>query len=205
MARPSVPTRRADILLAARTVFGARGFSATRMDDIAKAAGLSKGALYLQFASKEALFEALVTHLIETMLPQAAPADFGEMPATRILREFIAFLTARMTEPDTAFVPRVIIGEGAIFPALARFYHDHVLARVLELAARIVRHGIARGEFTAPDVHQSARTIIGAVMVAAIWKSTFEPIGADPLDPAAMATAHADIILNGLILRKDAA
>lgn len=205
MARPSVPTRRADILLAARTVFSVRGFSATRMDDIAKAAGLSKGALYLQFPSKEALFEALVTQLIETMLPQAAPAEFGDMPAERILRDFLAFIASRMTEPDTAFVPRVIIGEGAIFPGLARFYHDHVLVRVIDLVGRIVRHGIARGEFAACDVPQAARSIIGAVMIAAIWKSTFEPIGADPIDAAAMATAHADIILNGLILRKDAA
>ena len=84
MPRPSVPTRRADILAAARDVFNARGFAGTRMDDIARAVGLSKAALYLQFSSKEALFEALVTELIEAMLPQAAPADFGDLPAEAI-------------------------------------------------------------------------------------------------------------------------
>jgi AcrR family transcriptional regulator len=205
MPRPSVPTRRADILLAARDVFNARGFSGTRMDDIARAVGLSKAALYLQFASKEALFEALVSELIETMLPQSVPAEFGDMPAEQILRGFIGFMAERLTEPGMAFVPRVIIGEGAAFPDLARFYHDHVIARGLGLVERIVRHGMARSEFVCADVPQAARTIIGAVLVAAIWKTTFEPVGAEALDPGAMAQAHADTVLHGLLMRKDAA
>lgn len=205
MPRPSVPTRRADILAAARDVFNARGFAGTRMDDIARAVGLSKAALYLQFASKEALFEALVSELIEAMLPQAAPADFGDMPAEAILRGFIGFMADRLTRPEMAFVPRVIIGEGALFPELARFYHDHVISTGLALVERIVRHGIGRGEFACADVPQAARTIIGGVLIAAIWKTTFEPIGAEVLDPPAMARSHADIVLNGLLVRKEAA
>jgi len=203
MPRPSVPTRRADILAAARDVFNARGFAGTRMDDIARAVGLSKAALYLQFASKEALFEALVSELIEAMLPQAAPADFGDMPAEAILRGFIGFMADRLTRPEMAFVPRVIIGEGALFPDLARFYHDHVISTGLGLVERIVRHGIDRGEFACADVPQAARTVVGGVLIAAIWKITFEPIGAAALEPAAMAGAHADTILNGLLVRKD--
>ncbi len=205
MARPSVPSRRADILLAARDVFNARGYSGTRMDDIARAVGLSKAALYLQFASKEALFEALVTELIETMLPQAAPADFGDTPAETILRGFIGFIAGRLTEPGMAFVPRVIIGEGALFPELARFYHDHVIARGLGLVERIIAHGVTRGEFACEDLPQASRSVIGGVLIAAIWKTTFEPVGAEPLDPAAMAQAHADTLLNGLLVRKDGA
>lgn len=205
MARPTVPTRRADILLAARDVFNARGFAGTRMEDIAKAAGLSKAALYLQFASKEALFEALVGELIETMLPQAAPAEFGDLEAEQILRGMIAFMAQRLTEPGMAFVPRVIIGEGAMFPDLARFYHDHVIANGLGLIERIIRHGIARGEFVCADIAQASRSVIGGVLIGVIWKTTFEPVGAQPLDPATMAQAHADTILNGLLTRKEAA
>jgi AcrR family transcriptional regulator len=204
MPRPSVPTRRADILLAARDVFNARGFAGTRMDDIARAAGISKAALYLQFDGKEALFEALVAELIEAMLPQAAPADFGDMPADAILRQFIAFMAARLTEPGMAFVPRVIIGEGANFPDLARFYHDHVIGRGIGIVERIVRHGIERREFACDDVPQACRTVIGGVLIAAIWKTTFEPVGAEPIEPAAMARAHADTVLNGLLTRNHA-
>ena len=205
MARPSVPSRRADILLAARDVFGARGFAGARMDDIARAVGLSKAALYLQFASKEALFDAMVSELIETMLPQSVPAEFADLPAQQILRGFIDFVAHRMTEPGMAFVPRVIIGEGALFPELARFYHEHVIARGLGLVERIIAHGVARGEFACDDPAQAGRSVIGGVLIAAIWKTTFEPVGAEPLDPAAMAQAHADTVLNGLLVRKDGA
>ena len=198
MPRPKVPTRRADILAAARAVFNARGFAGTRMEDIAGAAGLSKAALYLQFPSKQALFEALVVELIETMLPQAAPADFGDIPAETILRGLIGFMTERITSPDMAFVPRVIIGEGANFPDLARFYHDTVIARGLELVGRVIRHGIARGEFACTDIDQASRSVVGGILLEAIWQMVFVPIGARPVDPAAMAHSHADIILHGL-------
>lgn len=204
MPRPSVPTRRADILLAARDVFNARGYSGTRMDDIAKASGISKAALYLQFDSKEALFQALVVELIETMLPQAAPADFGDLPASAILRQFIGFMSIRLTEPGMAFVPRVIIGEGANFPDLARFYHDHVISRGMGIVERIIDHGIARGEFACVDVPQACRTVIGGVLIAAIWKTTFEPVGAVPIEPDSMAQTHADTVLNGLLTRNRA-
>lgn len=204
MPRPSVPTRRADILTAARDVFNSRGFAGTRMDDIARAAGISKAALYLQFDSKEALFEALVVELIEAMLPQAVPAEFGEIPAETILRQLIAFMSARLTEPGMAFVPRVIIGEGANFPDLARFYHEHVISRGIGIVSSIVEHGIARGEFTCADVKQACRTVIGGVLIAAIWKTTFEPVGADPIEADTMAQAHADTVLKGLLNRNQA-
>lgn len=201
MARPSVPTRRADILLAARDVFNQRGFAGTRMDDVARAVGLSKASLYLQFASKEALFEAMVNELIEAMLPRAVPADFGDMPAEVILRQFVQFMSARIMDRDMAFLPRVIIGEGANFPELARFYHSHVITRGMTIVERIVRHGIERGEFACNDVAQACRTIIGGVLIGAIWKTTFEPIGAEELTPEAVAAAHAETVLNGLKTR----
>jgi AcrR family transcriptional regulator len=205
MPRPAVPRRRSDILLAARDAFNARGFAGARMDDIARAAGISKASLYLQFASKEALFEALVSALIETMLPQAAPAEFGDTPAEVLLRSFIAFIGAKLTSDEMAFVPRVIIGEGANFPELARYYHVHVISRGLAIVERIVRHGIARGEFVCDDPAQACRTLIGGVLLAAIWKTTFVPVGAEPIDPAAMAAGHADTILNGLLKRTTSA
>lgn len=205
MARPKPPSRRADVLGAARDAFNARGFAGARMDDIARAVGISKAALYLDFPSKQALFEALVGELIEAMLPRAVPAEFGDTPAETLLRNFVGFITARLTSAEMAFVPRVIIGEGANFPELARFYHGHVITRGLTIIERIIQHGIARGEFVCADPAQACRTLIGGVLLAAIWKVTFEPVGADPIAPEAMARSHADTLLNGLLARKEAA
>ncbi len=175
------------------------------MHDIAAAVGISKAALYLQFASKEALFEAMVTELIETMLPQAAPPDFGDMPADLLLRQVIGFMGLRVMSPDMAFVPKIIIGEGANFPGLAQFYLGHVITVGLGLIARILRHGIARGEFACADVDQACRTIIGGVVFGAIWQIVFVPAGAEPLDPQQVISSHIDTVLNGLLVRKELA
>lgn len=205
MARLKPPTRRADVLAAARDAFNARGYAGARMDDIARAVGISKAALYLDFPSKQALFEALTTELIETMLPQAAPLEFGDIPGEALLRGFIAVMAQQITGEVMAFVPRVIIGEGMNFPELARFYHDHVIARGQGEVERIIRHGIARGEFACADVPQAARSVIGGVLLGAIWKMVFEPVGAERLDPALLARGHADVLLKGLLVRKDQA
>jgi AcrR family transcriptional regulator len=205
MARTKPPSRRADVLAAARAAFNARGFAGARMDDIAKTVGISKAALYLDFPSKQALFEALISELIETMLPEAVPEQFGDIPGEVLLRGFIAVMTRRIMQDDMALVPRVIIGEGLNFPELARFYHDHVIARGIGAIERIVAHGVARGEFVCADVPQAARSVVGGILLGAIWKMVFEPVGATPLDPATLAQGHADTLLSGLKLRKDAA
>jgi AcrR family transcriptional regulator len=186
-------------------VFNSRGFAGARMEDVAKAVGVSKAAIYLQFSSKEALFEALVTEVIEATLPAAAPADFGAMPAPALIEGFVATMAARLTSPDVAFVPRVIIGEGANFPELARFYHDHVVARGMGVVEAIIRHGIARGELACDDPAMAARTLIGGLLLGAVWKMVFEPVGAEALDPARLARAHSRTLLDGLLKRKDAA
>lgn len=205
MPRPSVPTRRADILRAAQGVFNARGFAGARMEDVARAAGLSKAALYLQFASKQELFQALVTEIIEATLPDAAPTTFGALPAPMLIQGFITRMAERLSQPDVAFVPRVIIGEGANFPDLARFYHDHVVARGMGVVEAIIRHGVARGEFANDDPQLAARTVIGGLLIGAVWKMVFEPVGAEAVDPARLAATHARTVLNGLLTRKDAA
>lgn len=203
MPRRASPTRRADILSAARDAFNERGFAGTRMEDIARRVGVSKAALYLQFASKEALFEALISETIEAMLPQALPEEFGDVPATELLRGFIGFMAQRIASPEMAFIPRVIIGEGTNFPVLARFYHEHVITRGLGMLERLLHHGIARGEFVVPDPQLACRSIVGGVLFAALWRIVFEPVGAEPLDIAAMASVHADTVLAGLQVREE--
>lgn len=205
MPRVTPPTRREDIVAAARATFNARGFAGARLDDIARAAGISKAALYLQFASKEALFEAVVRELIETTLPQAVPQDFATTSAPDLLRRFIAFAFSRLASPDMAFVPRVIIGEGANFPELARFYHDEVVGRINALIEAIIRHGIARGEFGCERPDLAARTVVGGVVFGALWKIVFEPIGGQTLDIPAMAHSHAEVLLNGLLRQREPA
>lgn len=205
MPRPAAPVDRRQLLALARAEFNARGFAAARMEDIARAGGISKAALYLRFPSKVAVFEEVVRELIAQTLPQAIPEDFADLPAELLLRRFIAMAFDRLVSPEMAFVPRVIIGEAHNFPELARFYHDEVVCRILGLIEVAIRHGVARGEFACERPDLACRTIAGGVIFGALWKIVFEPVGAVPLDVEQIARVHADTIMAGLLARKDEA
>lgn len=203
MARPAAPIERTELLALARAEFNAKGFAAARMEDIARAGGISKAALYLRFPSKEAVFEEAVRDLIARTLPEMLPAEFGDLPAEPILRQFLPLAFTRLTSPEFAFVPRVIIGEGANFPELARFYHAEVIQRVLGIIAGLIRHGVARGEFACDEPELACRTIAGGAIFAALWRVVFEPVGAEPIDPIRLAQVHADTVLAGLLTRRE--
>ncbi|MEI6642579.1 MAG: TetR/AcrR family transcriptional regulator [Novosphingobium sp.] len=192
------PDRLDRILDAAREAFATRGFAATPMEDIARRVGISRSALYAVFDSKEALFRALVGGMIEDVLPAALP-DLGDYPAPEALRRFIRVVLLRLTSGNIAFLPRLIIGEGQAFPDLVKFYHDQALTRVFAAIETIIRHGVARGEFACADPALAARSVAGGVILSALWRIVFEPVGAKPLDIEAMARSHADVLLNGLI------
>jgi AcrR family transcriptional regulator len=201
MPRPAPLNRREDILAAAKQEFAANGFAAARMEDIARHLGISKAALYLQFETKEALFRALIESLILDTLPQVLPPIGPDASAVELLTLFIPAAIKRIAGGDIAFVPRLIIGEGNRFPELTRYYHDAALSRVLGLVEQIIRHGIERGEFRAVDAHHVARSVLGGVIISALWRTVFEPIGAKTLDLDAMAAAHLDIVLSGLSVK----
>ncbi len=73
--RGDAGARRAVILDAALRAFGQYGFRRTSMDDIAREAGIGKGTIYLSFASKEEVFQALAQYLAQRMLAEAEAAS----------------------------------------------------------------------------------------------------------------------------------
>lgn len=198
MARTTPPGRRTDILSAAREEFAARGYAGARLEDVARRAGISKAALYLQFADKSALFRALIDWLLDGEIPAVMPPGLAEASAADQLRFLLEAGMARLASGDIGFLPRLIIGESGNFPGLARDYHDRAIRRILGTIEAILARGVARGEFRDIDIGLAARSVAGGVIFAAIWKTVFEPEGATPLDLGAMARSHADVLLHGL-------
>ncbi|MEZ5709036.1 MAG: TetR/AcrR family transcriptional regulator [Blastomonas sp.] len=203
MPRITPSDRREAILDAAREEFSRNGFARARMDDIAGRVGISKAALYLQFDSKEAIFYALAEGLIAETIPVLVPAEFGDVPAAMLLRGFVTMALERLTRSDIAFVPRLVIGEGGSFPDLVRYYHDHAIIRIMELIEAVIRHGVDRGEFSCADPYHTARSVAGGVILSALWRVVFEPVGARPLDVAAMTEAHVSVLIDGLLIREE--
>jgi AcrR family transcriptional regulator len=188
-----------EILSAALESFAERGFAATRIEDVAARAGISKGTLYLYFNGKEELFKAVVRQALLPNLAriEALAASF-EGPSASLLERLLATV-AGVVESRVGAIPKLVIAEAGNFPDLARFYLDEVVHRGLGLIATILRRGIARGEFRAIDVEHAVFCVIAPLLIAALWKNSLEPHDqAGPLDVQALVRAHLDLLLRGL-------
>lgn len=191
--------RPAEIVEAALEVFAEKGFSAARIDDVAARAGISKGTLYLYFASKEELFKAVVR---QALLPGLARVEamLAAHPGTASerIRAVIGQIGALLQGTRIAVIPKLVIAEAGNFPELARFYHQEVIRRGLGLLGAEVERGIARGEFRTVDGSHGARLLMAPVLLAAVWKSTFEIHAGAPLDAPEFLEVALDVLLRGL-------
>lgn len=206
------PSRRArrkaarpgEVLDAALDTFATKGFAATRMDDIAAAAGVSKGTLYLYYPSKEAIFEALVrARLIPNLDRMEALLATPGQTAARGLRSVLRLVAEVAADTRLVAIPRLVLAEAGNFPGLARFYRREVAARGLGLLENLFRRGIEAGEFRPMDPHLAARLFIAPVIFAALWQTTFAPIEDNPVPIAAVLAQHADVFLRGIAATPD--
>jgi AcrR family transcriptional regulator len=187
-----------EILAAALASFAERGFAATRLEDVAVRAGISKGTLYLYFNGKEELFEAVVR---ATLLPhierlEELATKFEGPSAALLERQLLTF--ADVVDSRVGAIPKLVIAEAGNFPDLARFYLDEVVRRGLRLIGTILRRGIERGEFRPIDVNHTVFCVIAPMLLAALWKNSLEPHDDAPLDAQALARAHLELLLRGL-------
>jgi AcrR family transcriptional regulator len=188
-----------EILDAALALFVEKGFAATRLDDVAERAGLSKAAIYLYFDDKTGLFldvvrQAVASNLdmVETMLA----AHRG--PVAPLIPRILEFMATRIEETPMASVAKVVISESRAFPEIGRFYLKEVIGRGMPLMEGLIARGIAQGEFRKVDPGLTVRTMIGAMLLGGLWRTVFEPIGAEKLDVRALARHHADLMLHAL-------
>src|SRR5882757_6529048 len=184
--------RRAAIVDAAFDEFVARGFTATRIDDIAKRAGVAKGTIYLHFKDKESMFEELVRTAIVPLLSRltAPPSPGGTVrDAVEKLAETFIREIATTRRGD---IIRLIVSEGPRFPAIADFYYREVVSRGLGAMRALIELGIARGEIPQTHLARFPQIVIAPAMVAVIWKSLFERHS--PLDAQEMMRVHLDLI-----------
>jgi AcrR family transcriptional regulator len=184
--------RRAAIVAAAMDEFLTRGFAATRLDDVAKRAGVAKGTLYLHFKDKESMFEELIrTAIVPLIGRMAGPPPVGGSIRDAVER-FVETFIHEIVSTRRGDIVRVIVAEGPRFPAIADFYYREVVSKGLAGMRALIELAIARGEIRHEGLARYPQLLIAPAMVAVIWQSLFARHA--PLDALAMFKVHLDLI-----------
>jgi AcrR family transcriptional regulator len=188
-----------EVLDAALDLFARKGFAATRMDDIANAAGLSKAAIYLYFPSKEDVFKALVETRVVVLRDAMAEAVEGmkDDPISG-LRHVIRLWSVSSSDSQLAAIPRIILAESARFPELADFYHRVVIARTQKVLIELIEAGIDKGLFRAIDPIAAARAMVSPLLFEMLRRQAFPNEGMQP-PLVEVSETFFDLFLNGII------
>lgn len=188
-----------EIAEAALEVFAEKGFAAARLEDIARRAGVSKGALYLYFATKEDIFRAVIVQSVAPNLSriQALAADHS-VPFADLAQGLAALAPQLMAKPQIGAVVKMVIGEARNFPEIARIWHDQVVKPALEALSAAISSAQARGEVRPGDPQLYAVGLVGALLAAIMWRETFVPVGAAPFDLQDLAHQHFETALRGM-------
>ncbi|QJQ07651.1 TetR/AcrR family transcriptional regulator [Undibacterium piscinae] len=191
-----------ELLAAALDHFVERGFAATRLDDVARAAGVSKGTLYLYFSSKEELFKAVVRESVIPMLGEAEDM-LGQFTGTsaELLRLLMTTWWEKIGNTKLSGLTKLMIGEAGNFPELAHFYQEEVIDRSDKLVTAMLERGIARGEIRQLDTAIAARILIAPMIMIMIWKHSqgICPIEPNKLD--AYLEQYIDMATHGLLVK----
>jgi AcrR family transcriptional regulator len=196
--------RPGELLSAALQVFGERGFAATKLDEVAKRAGVSKGTIYLYFDSKEALFKAAVESAVMPALEagEALAADHS-LPPAEALRTFIFRWWEKVGAGDLGALPKLLVAEVGNFPELGKWFYENLILRGNRAAAAIIERGIASGDFRPVVPRDVARIMHAQVFSYVLWRRAFGPTMPDLPEPEAYFNLVIDLLINGLAMPKE--
>lgn len=191
--------RPAELTAAALALFVEKGYAATRLEDVAALAGVSKGTLYLYFDSKEALFKAVVR---EGLLPALAEgeklvAGFTGDSAT-LLREVGNGMWRLIGAQRIGGIPKLIFAEARNFPEIASFYHQEVILRGTALIRSVIRRGMVSGEFRTVDVDAAIHIVLAPVLMRMIWRHSLDICAAANIADETYFNEYFEIMLRGL-------
>lgn len=191
--------RPAELMAAALSLFVEKGFSATRLDDVAARAGVSKGTLYLYFDNKDALFKAVIQ---EGILPVVAENE--QIPAQHngssfdLLEKLLNNWWGKIGLTDFAGIPKLMVAEARNFPEVAQFYYENVICRGRALVGAALERGMASGEFRRMKVETTIDVVIAPILMLLIWRFSLASCQNDTSDSRLYLQIHTDILRQGL-------
>lgn len=185
---------------AATRVFVRQGFDAARMEDIAREAGLSKGALYLYFKSKDMMLE----RIIERFAKEKAAAAFVHTQSLTmtdpqaVLKQILRVVIPIASDPASSLVPRLVMSEANRFPRVAQTFRASVIDQMLSAVKMTVTEGVRQGIFRHVQTESAARFIMGPVIAHLLLTHVFNKPNEAALAPDTLAGDVIDMVIDGL-------
>lgn len=196
-------SRPQELLDAALAVFVEKGFAASRCDDVAARAGVSKGTLYLYYESKQELLKAVIRHhLSDEIAAAVAQADSFNGPAAQLLSELMVQRWQHLIDGPSSGVFKLIITEMRNFPEIAEMYAREVVEPGQRLIGGILQRGIERGELRPIDVPGAVRSLITPMIMLCLHKHTTGARGSQTaVDTRQFIRQHVELMLHGMVAR----
>ena len=197
MARPRYQRRKEDrpqeITEAAFAAFAEKGFTATRVDEVARRAGVSKGLLYLYFKTKEELFKAVIRNVVTPRVDELTRRlGDSELSAEAFIRGPLLAFMQRLPGSPASVVIRLMISEAPKHPDLVDYYWDNVASRGLAALRQLLERGVENGEFRETAVNELPQLFVAPVMMSIVWGIVFADRS---LDTDKLIETHVDMIL----------
>ena len=188
-----------ELVAAALEVFVERGYEGTKLADVARRAGVTKGTIYLYFENKEALFKAVVRETIVPVIAQGeALARSFTGSARDLLEQLVREYWRLVGETALAGIPKLMMAEAATFPELTRFYYDEVVVRGQRLMAGVIERGVKNGEFRPVNVMLAAKLAMSPLMHATVVRRAFASCMPEGFNVQAYLDTHIDLYLHGI-------
>jgi AcrR family transcriptional regulator len=185
--------RRETILMAALDEFSERGFAATRLEDVARRAGVAKGTIYLYFRDKESLFQELIRTMLTPLVGTIEAMGAADLPLAQLGGHIAEMFVREVYETRRKDVVRLMITEGRRFPKLAEFYYREVLSRIIAAVRALLKRAAARGEVP-PGLVDFPQILAAPGLLAILWNGLFERF--EPLDVRVMMKTHLDLLFS---------
>ncbi|MFY9329058.1 MAG: TetR/AcrR family transcriptional regulator [Georgfuchsia sp.] len=189
--------RPTEIIAAALHFFDEKGYAATRLDDVALRAGVSKGTIYLYFDSKEALFNAVVREgLVKALSGWEVRLANDAGNSSNLLGELVLDFSRTIGSDQAGAVLKLVLSEAGNFPDIAHAYHDCVIAPGIDLIRKVVMRGMARQEFRSVNPEIAAHIILAPLLMRVIGERSFS-CGRPGISTEQFLAKYLDLVLGG--------
>ena len=190
-----------ELLSAALELFVEKGFAATRTEEVAQLAGVSKGTLFIYFPSKEELFKAVVReNIVRPQTEGAQEIARFEGSSAELLAYLMIEWWRRYGATQASGISKLVMSEASNFPDLANFFQEEVVSPGHALIASVLQRGMDRGEFRQVDMKLTVHSVLAPLLFLVTWKHSMAPCcpSSEQIDPETFIRHHDDLLVRGL-------